>query len=287
MIRAVEKGFYITVELFVQAGADVNAVSEYGSTALVTASQHISCKPNESVDHGKCIDFLIDEGADVNKNVCGNTAPANIVQFCRDDILKSLIEAGAHVNIARGRRGITPLIKAMEKNDTECVKLLINAEADVNAANKHGVTPLHIHNIGNDSSEHQCLNILLDKDDTDVNAVDDYGNSPLIYAAKCCNHGCLTTLHQAGADVNKTNNEGSTALNGAASASVKCIDVLLGAGADVNISNNGGMTPIMTAATSDNKECIQKLLDAGADLNAVLKNGNTVTFLPSFICLQD
>ena len=63
------------------------------------------------------------------------------------------------------------------------------------------------------------------------------------------NHGCLRTLLQAGADVNKTNNEGSTALNGATSASVTCIDVLLGAGADVNISNNGGMTPIMTAAT--------------------------------------
>ena len=167
----------------------------------------------------------------------------------------------------------------MEKNDTGCVKLLINAEADVNAANKHGVTPTHIHNMVNDSSEHsQCLNLLLDKDDTDVDAVDDYGNTPLIYAAKCCHHGCLRTLLQAGADVNKTNNEGSTALNGATSASVTCIDVLLGAGADVNISNNGGMTPIMTAATSDNKECIQKLLDAGADLNAVLKNGNTVAF---------
>ena len=204
MIRAVEKGFYITVELLVQAGADVNAVSEYGSTALVTASQHISCKPNESVDHGKCIDFLIDEGADVNKNVCGNTAPANIVQFCRDDTSKSLIEAGADVNIARGRRGITPLITAMEKNDTECLKLLINAGANVNAANKHGVTPLHIHNMGNDSSEHsQCLNLLLDKDDTDVNVVDDYGNTPLIYAAKYCHHDCLTTLLQTGDDVNK------------------------------------------------------------------------------------
>ena len=115
LIRAVEKGFYIIAELLIQAGANVNAVSEYGSTALVTASQYISCKPNEYADHGKYIDFLIDEGADVNKNVFGNTALANIVQFGRDDILKSLIEAGAHVNIARGRRGITPLITAMEK----------------------------------------------------------------------------------------------------------------------------------------------------------------------------
>ena len=115
LIRAVEKGFYIIAELLIQAGANVNAVSEYGSTALVTASQYISCKPNEYADHGKYIDFLIDEGADVNKNVFGNTALANIVQFGRDDILKSLIEAGAHVNIARGRRGITPLITAMKK----------------------------------------------------------------------------------------------------------------------------------------------------------------------------
>ena len=78
--------------------------------------------------------------------------------------------------------------------------------------------------------------------------------------------------------MNKTNNKGSTALNGLASRSMKCIDALIAEGADVNISDNEGKTPIMTAATSDNKECIQRLLDDGADLNAAMKNGNTAVF---------
>ena len=278
LIHAAKKGLYKFVELLIQAGADLNAISEHGSTAIVTASQHLNYKTNESVDHGKCVNMLIDEGADVNKNVLGNTALSNVVHYGRDAILKSLIEAGADVNIAWGRRGNTPLITAIEKYHIECVKQLISARADVNASNKNGATPLHVHLISANNEHHQCLNLFLDEDAVDVNAPDQNGNTPLMNAAKYCHLDCLRALLQAGADVNKTNSKGSTALNGLASRSMKCIDVLTGAGADVNISENEDKTPIMTAATSDNKECIQKLLDAGADLNAVMKNGSTAVF---------
>ena len=207
----------------------------------------------------------------------GKTALSYIVQFDRDDMLKFLIEAEANLDIGQGGRGNTPLITAIEKNYTRCVKSLLNAGADVNAANKYGVTPIHIHNMANNSDEHnQCLNLLLHKGCIDVNSADSYGNTPLINAAKYCHHDCLTSLLQAGADVNRTNNKGSTALNVAASP--KSIDILIDAGADVNIPDNGGMTPVMAAATTHNKESIQKIFNAGADLNAVFKNGNTAAF---------
>ena len=182
--HAAKKRFYKCVKLLIQAGADLDGVSEYGSTAIVTASQHLDHKTNESVDHGKCVDMLIDEGADVNKNVLGNTALSNVVHYGRDAMLKSLIEAGTDVNITWGRQGNTPLITAIEKNHIDCVKLLISAEADVNASNKNGETPLHVHMANAKGEHHQCLILLLDKDVIDVNATDVHGEHSLNESSK-------------------------------------------------------------------------------------------------------
>ena len=281
LILAVAKGFFECVELLIQAGADLNAAPQYGSTAIIAASQYLNHRTEKNVDHGKCIELLIGAGTDVNKrDRDGRTTVAFAADCGRDDVLKSLITAGADVHAA-DEQGKTPLFRVVEKFHTECTRLLINAGADVNATNEDGATPLNIHCIKNsnlqEAEEHkQCVNLLLNTTGIDVNAGDKNGVTPLINAARNRHIDCLTSLLRAGADVNKTDNTGLSALNSATSWDLKCCDVLLGAGADVNLCNNDGQSPLMFAVAYEfEPECAQKLLDAGADLHATMKNGNT------------
>ena len=288
LIYAASEGFFKCVELLIQAGADPNEVPKYGPTTIVAASQHLDRKTDESVDHGKCVKLLIGAGADVNtKDRDGRTALIFAVDFARDDVLKFLITAGADIHAAN-EQGNTPLFKAVEKFRTECTRLLISAGADVNATNEEGTTPLNIHYYGKnkniviydhlEAKEHkECINLLLNTPNIDVNAVDKHGVTPLISAARNGHVDCLTSILRAGADVNKTDYAGNSALF-LASWDVKCCDVLIGAGADINLCNNDGRSPLMFAVACHEPERPQKLLDAGADLHATMKNGNTAVF---------
>jgi ankyrin repeat protein len=57
--------------------------------------------------------------------------------------LKALLDAGMDPNTQDYDRGATPLHFAANKGHVEAIELLIDAGADVNAANKRGRTPMH------------------------------------------------------------------------------------------------------------------------------------------------
>ena len=82
-----------------------------------------------------------------------------------------------------------------------------------------------------------------------VNASNNFGQTPLIYAAGGGHINCLTLLIDKGADVNAAADDGLTPLLPAASAATilgyhECVNILIQAGADVN----AGYTPLMWAA---------------------------------------
>ena len=93
-------------------------------------------------------------------------------------------------------------------------------------------------------------------------------NTPLSTAAEFGHTNCVKLLIQKGADVNKQNAEGDTALMVASGKGHSdCVSVLIEAGADVNIKNNFHYTALFDAALNKQIRCVDLLVKAGADVN--------------------
>ncbi|MDR2045453.1 MAG: ankyrin repeat domain-containing protein [Rickettsiales bacterium] len=117
-------------------------------------------------------------------------------KFCRKEIVKILVEARANVNAA-DKCGCTPLHFA---KDAETVKTLIGAGANVNALDKDKRTPLH------DAENEETAKALIGAG-AKVNAVDENKCTPLHMAAL---RGCkevIETLIGKRADLLSKNND--------------------------------------------------------------------------------
>ena len=136
---------------------------------------------------------------------------SNDVEFAR-----FLINHGADVN-AKDYFGFTPLHEAIVRGSYDVAKLLIEKGAKVNSKDQYGYTPLHLVCIYNRPK----MAVLLIKNGADVNAKDNYGNTPL--------HYCATTL-----------------------GSYRTAKVLLDNGANPNVKNKRGKTPLQLANENKN-----------------------------------
>ncbi len=161
------------VRALIDAGADVNAATEKGSTALMFAVYK---------GHVEIVKLLLAAKADVNAaNKDGATAlmwatlDRSVEWDCSVGIAKLLLEAGADVNYA-DESGWTALMAAVYDGHTDIVELLLKAGADINAANKDGKTAL-------------------------------------MWAARDGHLGIAKLLLEAGADVDARNRAGYSALN--------------------------------------------------------------------------
>ena len=92
----------------------------------------------------KCVDFLIEAGANVNTtftDTIKTTTPVReVVQCGTPNILSILIQAGADVNLGGGQ---SSLYTAALYGKIEFIKPLMDAGADLNRQNDDGETPLH------------------------------------------------------------------------------------------------------------------------------------------------
>ncbi len=101
---------------------------------------------------------------------------------------------------------------------------------------------------------------------TDVNARDAHGMTPLDYAVEQNDIGSVLALIHAGADVNARSNTGRTALSWAAlHGYIEIARALAQAGADLNVKDAQGGTPFTLAFEAGHFEVVQALIKAGAD----------------------
>lgn len=134
----------------------------------------------------------------------------------------------------------TPTIfDCCERNDVEGLKKLIRSKGTkiINEKNEYGSTPLHIA-AGYNSMD--CLKLLLDAG-AEIKLKNNKGNTSLHYAASNNSKECLELLLEAGVKINAKNHYGNTSLHFAACYNSKeCLQLLLEAGAEPNVRNGYG-----------------------------------------------
>ena len=151
----------------------------------------------------------------------------------------------------------TPLLWASENGYVEVVKLLLDKEADINAANKDGWTPLH----GASYYGHiEVIKLLLDKE-ANVNAADKDGWTPLHGASSHGHIEVVKLLLDKEADINAANKDGWTPLHGASrNGHEEVVELLLGVSkVKADSKDMWGRTPL-SYATEHGHEAIVKFL---------------------------
>lgn len=166
-----------------------------------------------------------------------------------------------------GEDGTTPLMEAANTGSAECIRILIASGANVNDTNaKNGRSALMEAALWNHDSS--CVNELL-RAGADVNKNDSDGKSALMDAA-WGRINSVVKLLEAGANVNTTDKYGKTALtNAIQNGSIGCFDMILKAGANMNVLDILGNSPLNLAAKRNRSKCVFALLKADVLINVI------------------
>lgn len=166
------------------------------------------------------------------------------------------------------------LIRKVRENDTNAVKELVAAGADVNKADMSDNSPLKVACI----EGHLEMAKLLISKGADINMQDSWnGNTPLIWACSKNHLELAKYLISKGADVNHIDKNESTALTSACRANYLDIaKLLISEGADINHKHkNTGYTPLIGSCAYNHTDLTKFLLAEGADVNIRANDGST------------
>jgi ankyrin repeat protein len=172
------------------------------------------------------------------------------------------------------------LADAAERGNISLVRTLLDARADVNAAQVDGMTALHWA-VYRDDLETAGL---LVRAGANVNAVNRYGVPPLSLACTNGHSALVALLLGAGANANTSLPGGETVLMTAArTGSLDAVKALLAKGANPNAKERNEQTPLMWAAAEGHTAIARALIASGADIRATLTSG----FTPLFFAVRE
>jgi ankyrin repeat protein len=282
---AVSFGDVNDVRRCLERGADVNAKDKDGQTAL-----HVAVG-NKRKD---VAELLLSHGADINAKDGKGYTPLYYAIWKEDqDIVKFLVTKGADVSYTP-KDDYPPLYYAVWIKDVNTVKLLVDHGAKFDVKDQFGWTAFrHAASQGNrdlvdifaskgtDVSTlplAACVGNLarvksLVEQGADPNAKDEFGWTPLYWAASTGQEEVATYLIGKGATVDAKTNDDRTPLHQAAQAGVAhLVEVLISKGVDVKARDTAGSTPLHDAAAAGRREVAELLIAKGADINAKATN---------------
>lgn len=183
--------------------------------------------------------------------------------------VRRLVQAGADINAADETQE-TPLHMAVREKHTDVAMALLQAGADIHAANEGGYTALHF------AASYGNVNIVRELLKRGANVAakthPEIGEeTPLLCALSADepSEDITKLLIAAGADVKtkNTNSGQSSWLYAVGCQSMPIMQMLVDAGADVMAKDDQQQTALHFAAAGDSTELVQYLLNAGLGVN--------------------
>ena len=192
--HAARDGHADVVRALLDAGANIEARTEYGATPLGEAG-------GWAKGHADVVRLLLDAGADVDTRDEGGWTPLfHAVYFGAHmdmdvDVVRVLLDGGADAN-AWHKDGFTPLHHAVGQGHADVVRALLDGGADADAWDKRlGSTSLHDAAMVGHAD---VVRALLDAG-ANIEARDEDGNTPLYYASGRGHADVVRLLLDAGA----------------------------------------------------------------------------------------
>ncbi len=291
------------IKVLVDAGANLNIVNENGENPI-----HVALKHAEPQKYPSVAKYLIKTGK-INVDQLdreGNAAINYVVKLKNSQILQSLIEANADLNV-KPANGLQPLLTSIMSQWSEGSQQLIKNGADIRIRNFHNKNPLDLSIFYKMNTVSDLLINKMSKDElnmpthrgaetylssailyktpavikkllskgVDVNISSESGNLPLHYVIELkideIQELIITNTNKS--KINKLNQIGQSALHIASKKGASfALSLLIKNGANVNSVNRADSTPLHL---SPNIEITRLLLDAGANINSVNSEGLT------------
>lgn len=157
---------------------------------------------------------------------------------------------------------------ALKAANMPVVNLLMDYGVAMNGKDTEGLTPLTWLLTHRDTKKEALpfIQLLLQNGADGDKAVNQWGETPLMLAAKSDFADAVQLLLDQGADPKRSNHFDETALHFAVlHYTTATVTALLDAGADVNAQDRTGQTPLHIAAHRNRRDVVRILLDADAD----------------------
>lgn len=281
LIEAAKAGRTGAAAALVADGADVDAVTSDGATAL-----HFAVERNDI----ELADVLLEAGASAGAATRNGVTPLSLAALNGSaEMIKRLLDNDADPN-ERSSEGETPLMLAALNGRPEAVRLLLERGADPNATEPfRGQTALMWAGGGGNAD---AMTLLLAAG-ARLEAESDSGFTALLFAVRNAEIDALEALIHAGANTNAVAPDGTSALNMAVvNGYYEVASLLLDAGADPNLPDPRGSAlhtiawlrkpgatgnaavgaeadaPVRATGRVTSLELARRLLDAGADPNS-------------------
>jgi ankyrin repeat protein len=255
------------VSLLLSAGADARAVNRYGVAPLMLAATN---------GNAVVIERLLGAGASPNSATPdGETVLMTASRTGKPAAVRALLAAGADVNAREKWQGETAVMWAAAHDHAEAVRLLAARGADLNVTS---IVP-------------QFPKARVDLATMVTTALPKGGLTAALFAARQGALNGTRALAEAGANLDATDPDGTTALNIAIiNTHYEVAMLLVEKGANPNIGDAAGMTPLYAAVDMRHQEplinrplrkpvglatpldVIRTLLAARADPNLALKS---------------
>ena len=255
---AVQRKHADVVQVLIDAGADIEAKDDTGSSPL-----HLASIEGELTT----VKMLVEAGADVRATDTKRVTCLMLAAYYgHTDTVRYLVSLPELDLNHQGSKNDTALHSAVQRKHADVVQVLIDAGADIETKNVQGHSPLHLASI---SRELTTVKMLV-KAGADVRATDTNRVTCLMFAAY---YGHTDTVRYLvglpEVDLNHQGGHNRTALHVAVQAKHgDVVQVLIDAGADIDTKDDDGRSPLHLASISGELTTMKMLVKAGADVRA-------------------